>query len=145
MFIAVDPGEMCGLAACYDTGQLAFSMEAPPYETVSWVNAKLMIAPSTTVCVERYVISQATIKMTRQYAALETIGALRFVSRKYGVPLELQSRGDRLKTTDEWLKHLGWWMQTKDGHANDAARHLWIMFMRHNPNHDLVKQLLDTI
>lgn len=145
MFIAVDPGEMCGLAACHSDGSLAFAMESPPFETVSWVHAKPLIAPNCHLIVERYVITMQTAKMTRQYDALETIGALRFVARQRSMTFEMQSRSDRTKVLDSWLKHLGWWMRTKDGHANDAARHLWLAFARHNPQHDLVKQLLDTI
>jgi hypothetical protein len=145
MIIAVDPGEMCGLIAIYSDGTLAFSMEAPPYETVSWVDAKPMIAPDCRLVAERYVITQATVKMTRQTAALETIGALRYVASRHRIPFSLQNRGDRHKVTNDQLRQLGWFMPTKDGHANDAARHAWLAFMGYYPNHDLVKQMLDTI
>jgi hypothetical protein len=136
---------MCGLAAIYSDGTLAFAMEAPPFETVSWVDAKPMIAHDCRIVVERYVITQASVKMTRQTAALETIGALKYVSTKHHLSFELQNRGDRLSVTSEHLKRLGWHTSTRGGHANDAARHAWLAFMRHYPNHDLVKQLLDTI
>jgi hypothetical protein len=144
MYIAVDPGKMCGLAACFDDGSYAFSMDAPPYETVNWVVEKIA-TNFAKIIVERYMITPATIKMTREYDALETIGALRYVARRKGIKIELQSRGDRLRVTNAQLKRLGWYTQTSGGHANDAARHLWLGFMRSNPDHDLVKQMLDTI
>lgn len=79
---------------------------------------------SDVVC-ESFTIAAHTAKKTRQYWSLESIGAIRWACMKAGVSFTLQSPADAKGfATDAKLKALGWYTPTKDGHANDAARHL---------------------
>ena len=145
MFFVVDPGEACGFMAFYPSGQVAQHLEADPYTTVEAMNEWLLRYPKTICVAERYVITMQTMKMTRQYAALETIGAMKYVAKKHGAPMLLQDRSGKSKVTREILVRLDWWKPTKDGHANDAARHAWMAFLRHAPESIVVTQGLGTV
>ncbi len=137
--IAVDPGKMCGLIAVNTRGEVIQHSELTPFETVDVVQSMLWGSP-VRVVTERFVITPQTHKHTRQYDAIETIGALRYVCMKMGKPFELQSRDAKTRVKDETLKMLGWFMRTPNGHANDAAKHCFVAFMKHDPQGDVVRR-----
>lgn len=141
MIIAVDPGKMCGLIVVNEVdGRTVLHAELSPYETVETVWSMLHGTQPLTVVSERFVITPQTHKHTRQYDAIETIGALRYVCRRTDTDFELQSREVKDRVKNETLKLLGWWKPTLDGHANDAAKHAFAAFMRLNPSSEVVRR-----
>ena len=143
IYFVVDPGEVCGYIVFDAIGTVHEFGETDPYSCVS--AGERFAVGGTTFVVERYVITPQTAKMTRQYAALETIGALRYVATKTGSRFILQSRSQKNRISNDALKRAGLWMPTKGGHANDAARHGIITFIRELPNSPIVKLALGTI
>jgi hypothetical protein len=76
------------------------------------------------VC-EDYIITQRTIKLSRQNMSLESIGVLRWLCSAWMIRFVLQTPSEgKGFGTDEKLKRLGWYRPTPGGHANDATRHL---------------------
>jgi hypothetical protein len=144
MIIAIDPGAMCGAFYFEPRTGEKHSFEVSPFTLLSGFDT-LTPAPDVHLVTERYNITAATIKMSRQYDALETNGALRYFARKHGWKFTPQNRADRSRVSDEVLKHIGWFNPTKDGHANDAARHCFVALAREYPNHSLVLKSLDMV
>jgi hypothetical protein len=142
--IAVDPGKMCGLIVANERGEIIQHAELTPFETVSAVSSMTYGTP-VRVVTERFVITPQTHKHTRQYDAIETIGALRYVCMRQDVPFEIQSRDAKNRVGDQTLRILGWFMRTPDGHANDAAKHCFAAFMRHHPQGDVVQRGLGSL
>ena len=69
---------------------------------------------------------------TWQPEALETIGALRYICQREGIPFELQAPADAKRfSTNDKLQLLSWRNPTPGGHADDAARHLLLAAVRH--------------
>ena len=84
------------------------------------------------VVVEEFRITASTGHKTRggSMAAIEIIGALRWICHARGIPLVLQTPADAKRfMTDEKLRRLGWYRSGKD-HARDAARHLALYLLR---------------
>lgn len=131
---AVDPGKVTGLS------YLAVSQEAittPQAHEMPVAQFFLHFAetfyrvddsPSLDLIVvtEKFQISERTIKTALSLDALDVNGWLK------GEQLYLRNRPFYEQTaaqakkfsTDQKLKALGWFERTKDGHANDANRHL---------------------
>lgn len=127
---AVDPGEWCGVAYWVDG---AFgSEETSPYNAVEIVERHMRLIPNLLVVCERYDTASKR-PMTQQLEALYTIGALRHVTTRRNATFRLQNRADAKKVTDATLRKLGWYRRTKDGHANDAARHICQALLVHDP------------
>lgn len=95
------------------------------------------------VACERYV--QQSTRITPQYAALETIGVVRWLCAMYAAELTLQSRSQKALVSSFMLKNIGWWTSGTKGHVNDAARHALIWLATRRPNHPLVQRTIGTI
>jgi hypothetical protein len=146
ILIAVDPGEVCGYVAIdTETGSIAYSDEASSYFVVNFVHNTLMRTTDVILVVERYTITANSGKLSRQYTALETIGALRYVATLHGIELELQSRSQKSVATNEALIRIGWYKPTRGGHVNDAARHALVAMIRHYPKSEVVKTALGRV
>ena len=139
--IDVDPGNVCGIAILepdftFNSNELSPMMTTRVVERVINERTRCLIA-----C-ERYDINGKKV-LTQQLEALYTIGALRHIAAQYDVTFLLQNRSDAKKVTDYTLKNFGWYKKTKDGHANDAARHVCQTLLTHYPARYL--ELLDRI
>lgn len=122
--LAVDPGLTTGWAALYPDGEFRSGETKGPYEFLFDVQRLIQGPFPWEMVVERYVITPETVKKSRQYEPIEIIGALKFFSRHYEVPLALQTPADaKAFSTDKKLKAMRWFRPAL-GHANDAARHL---------------------
>jgi len=125
---------MCGLAVI--ANERFVSNEYVPHDAL-----KLLVEFLETlnwhwhVVAERWDnIGRSTRPMTTQLAAIETNGAARWISSQYDATFGLQPRGEAKKVmTDATLRRLGWYKKTKDGHANDAARHIGFALLQHFP------------
>lgn len=122
--IAVDPGMETGVA-WHLSGVGVGSFELPCWDAVDWVAdvVDTQRCPVDVAC-EAYNIGKGTLKKSRQYWSLESIGALRWICKRRGVTFALQQPSDKDFGTDAKLKALGWYAPSRDGHQNDAARHL---------------------
>ena len=121
--IAVDPGQMCGVATYYD-GQFDSIQcdheEALNELVVPWLDA----FPDTRCAVERYTIGQRTVKMSRQPTALHVIGVIQRECKLRSIPFVLRPPSDAKKLGNKQLqRRLGLWSGASD-HANDATAHL---------------------
>lgn len=136
MIIAVDPGKRTGLASLRleDAGRPGFfeSWELDCWEAVDWIDRRLHKV--TELVCEDYIITMQTLKKTRgENWSLESIGALRYLTRRADVPFTLQQPGDAKRfATDTKLDRMGWHRPTAGGHADDAARHLLLYMVRTN-------------
>lgn len=83
------------------------------------------------IVVESFVITQATLKKSRQMEPIEFIGVARYLTQTYTKrELVLQSPSEaKAFSTDEKLKHIGWW-NAGNVHANDASRHLLLYLLK---------------
>jgi hypothetical protein len=133
--IALDPGETTGWAYVEDDrvkiGQL------PWQDAASWVHDYVAAAVNrhktheVTLVSEAFVVTQATVKKSRDTSSLELIGVCRYLATRYlAKPLVLQSASDAKSfVDDDKLKRLGWYVKGED-HARDAARHLALYLVR---------------
>lgn len=120
--IGVDPGGTTGLAA-WAPGMKLHLLELAPDDSVDWLSEVAQGTLKKHFVVERYTITAATAKMSQQHDALEIIGALKFLVRKYGHTLTMQTPAEaKAFSTDEKLKNIGWYQAGKP-HARDASRH----------------------
>jgi hypothetical protein len=78
-----------------------------------------------TIACENFVISQRTIKTAQDHNALRLIGWLDLFCDKHNIDFKLRTAASAKSfATDDKLKILDWYTSTKDGHANDASRHM---------------------
>lgn len=128
IIVAVDPGEMSGVAQL-DTETMQFASFELDFDDTCRHLALLghHYGKNLRVVAEAFFITPETHKKTFQPWSLELIGFCRYVSRAYtGNELVTQAKSNvRAKLgSDRRLKHMGWYRPTPDGHANDAAGHL---------------------
>ena len=87
-----------------------------------------------TVRSERYTIPTGRSVVTAQLDAIMCNGALDWLLTQREVSFRLHPRAEPKKiANDAVLKKLGWFRQTKDGHANDAARHVGFHLLESHP------------
>lgn len=120
--IAIDPGKVAGIAVVSAAGGFV-SFELPAKKALTFVYEFMGVLGETELVSERYTVTQRT--MTPQTDALEMNGALRFIAQLRGEQFVLQGRSEVKKAiSDSVLRDIDWFVRTKDGHANDAARQL---------------------
>ena len=125
--IAVDPGKTCGVAFF---GWSFSSGEHSAQNALALVHYVLAGSGAELVVCESFVPRPGI--RTWQPEALETIGALRYICQREGIPFELQAPADAKRfSTNDKLQLLGWRNPTPGGHADDAARHLLLAAVRH--------------
>lgn len=127
IIITVDPGLWSGMAF-WDTKLMEkpSAIEVPYPETGArldkWLyssNARL----DRSVACERYVMTPGV--KSAQPEALMGMGAVEHVCNEHRIPVIWQMPRDAKKRCpDSLLRKLGWYVKTKDGHANDAQRHI---------------------
>lgn len=146
--IAVDPGKMCGVFV-YDTLTNAWTTcEDIAYSAVVFIEAHISATDDTHVVAERFTFQA---KLTHQYDAIETIGALRFICRRLDfigprrVTFTLQGRAQRMRVSYDDLRHIGWYRASPGGHVMEATRHAVIALARACPDHGLVRALAGKI
>jgi hypothetical protein len=131
MIIAADPGKGTGLGyfdlltGDHWAGEYEYAEVAPKVQTLIRYGARRH-ATVKVVC-EKYVMTPGT--KSAQPDALMHMGAIEWICRQENVPLVWQFPGPaKTAVPDAVLRKLGWYRKTKDGHANDALRHvlLWV-------------------
>jgi len=129
--LAIDPGKTAGVA-WYDSAHQSFrSWEREDRVAVVQYVEHLASEFAIDLVVCESFVPRPGVR-TWQPDALETIGALRYVCSRAGVPFDTQSPADAKRfSTNEKLTALGWRNPTPGGHADDAARHLLLAAVRH--------------
>lgn len=127
MIIALDPGKVTGLAVWSPKDPLAIATrEVSPLDAIEYVDAAhARNQGAIEVVAEKFTISERTIKTALSLDALDVNGWLTMESQRKLFPLHMQLPSQaKAFATDDKLRVLGWYTKTKDGHANDAARHM---------------------
>lgn len=128
MYIAIDPGKVTGWARWVD-GEFS-SGQAELYDVLDWLHATFDRGLRPKLACEDFIITGATAKKSRQTEPLDGIGAIKWFAHHYAVPLTMQAPSSAKSfATDDKLRNLGWYLATKGGHANDAARHLMLILL----------------
>lgn len=125
--LAVDPGYGTGWAT-YDTLTGEFeSGEVWTFAEACVQIEYLMSDPALLeVIVEDYIITERTTKLTQQKEPLTLQGMVHHeaLKRDFGFTLQMPLDPKKPKAR-RILKALGWFVKTKDDHANAAAYHLY--------------------
>jgi hypothetical protein len=138
VLVAVDPGVVTGLATWDSDGEVCTSWQEPTWYAVDRVWAMLESRAAEVVICEAYTVTAATLRKTRQYDALESIGALRWMSNRHGVEFVLQTPADAKRFVESpggrygKLRRAGWYNPTPGNHAADAAAHLMLYLARND-------------
>lgn len=121
--VAVDPGGTTGIAVWSPIMGLSMREVKGADHAVDWLADMARQLAGAHFVVEKYIITPATAKLSQQHDPLEIIGALKFLTRKYGHKLVLQSPSEaKAFSTNDKLKRVGWYQPGQD-HARDASRH----------------------
>ena len=101
----------------------------------AWVKAD-----DTHILIEKYLITQETVKKGEAPWSLELIGVVKHYCYFAKKELAIQTPDERKFATSEILQSVGFWHVGGEGHANDAFRHalVWIV----NRNQRLARLLL---
>lgn len=126
----VDPGKNTGVCIIERRPSFVRMLEwtlwsGPPFEAVQYVEDWLRSTANAAVVCERFTFT--SVKHTRQYDALEIIGALRYVANKYAT-FELQSRSERFRIPLDVAKRFA---QPTDDDQESALRHAVVAAVRH--------------
>lgn len=138
IYIAVDPGNYSGMAL-YDPEYVDKpDVVEVPYEDTGrilsqWLTVVRSAELKAHVACEVYTIAQHKV-MTAQPDAIKGMGVVEYLCQLKGVPLTWQTPTDAKQLVpDAELRRLGWYIKTKDGHANDAQRHILRLIATHDP------------
>jgi len=128
IILALDVGKVTG-ASLWVTNypERVITTEIPTRYKVRDVVEDLVLLNDNkvTIACENFVISQRTIKTAQDHNALRLIGWLDLFCEKHDVEFHLRTASSAKSfATDEKLKILDWYTPSKDGHANDASRHM---------------------
>lgn len=139
IFVGVDPGKVTGIAVwwspvVFDTSGKPSSLdtaEVVASAVPATIRRMLDGRRPTLLAVERYVQTQ---RKTHQPEAQQVIGAVRSLADEYVVRCVYQNPGPAKKIgTTRRLKQLGFYVATKDNHANSATAHLLLLMATHYP------------
>jgi len=138
----VDPGEITGLFFL-DLGTGVFASQELGFREAGRTLRQTMsiYGYDLDVVCERFVITPETHKKTQEgHWSMEVTGLARFFSWEFCgqdlfgyMPQKERKTPHGYKTfaTMARLKALGWWVPTKDGHGNDAARQVLVYLVEH--------------
>lgn len=125
IIIGIDPGLVTGMAR-YDTHStrppLALEVEYAGVgdKLEEWLYSVIPEPPAAVAC-EKYVMLPGP--KSAQPEALMLMGVVDYMCKKYDMPLSWHLPKDTKKRApNDLLRRLGWYQQTKDGHANDGQR-----------------------
>lgn len=139
ILIGVDPGKITGIAVWWSPAKWWSEEGKKPLDTAE-VEASTVPAVlrrmldgerPTLMAVERYVQTQ---RKTHQPEAQQVIGAVRSLADQlvvrcvYQNPAPAKKMGSTAK-----LKKLGFYVPTKDNHANSATAHMLLLMATHYP------------
>lgn len=134
--LAVDPGNMTGWAYAALHGPwsagIVTSDQTPANEFCDWVADSIVpLGLDGIWFVESFTVTAQTARLSQQPVPMEVIGVLKFLARRSGVRLELQTPAAAKRfVSDAQLRKIGLWQPGRD-HARDALRHLVLGIVTH--------------
>lgn len=150
MIMGVDPGGTTGITIIevswddsrYDPSpnthimntQIEASWGTGP-ESVGWKIRDLIETYNPDlIALEKFIITQQTVRFTRQPDALWIIGGVRFVADTFLIPVHMQPASLAKTTWDATrLNDTGWAKVVKQKHARDALRHALTSCVTYKP------------
>jgi hypothetical protein len=122
LVFAFDPGKLTGVAV-WNTETNEFWADQLTveqlYEYVDSVCAEIGFAQ-----IEKFTITQATIRKARESDPLDVIGYLKYAAWRCGFELGWSKPADVMASFPDGALRKGGMFTRGKGHANDAARHL---------------------
>jgi hypothetical protein len=86
------------------------------------------------IAIEKFIITQNTVRFTRQPDAMWIIGGTRFLADTLSIPVHMQSASLAKTTWDATrLKDTGWAKVVKKTHARDGLRHALTSLVTYKP------------
>src|ERR1035441_10038009 len=132
LIVAFDPGNTTGLAIVNtDLMDVIKTHEMQWEELCRFLDSMQDYDMPDVFVYERFTITEGTAKLSPQTGPMDVIGALKYVANRQLIEIVAETPHDA-KTfgTDVRLKEYGWYTKGK-GHANDAARHLFLYCVKH--------------
>lgn len=140
LIMGIDPGGTTGITVIEvpwddtryepspDTHVMSTQIEASwgtGPESVGWKIRDLIEALNPDlIALEKFIITQNTVRFTRQPDALWIIGGVRFIADTFMIPVHMQPASLAKTTWDATrLKETGWAKVVKQTHARDGLRH----------------------
>ena len=136
--LAIDPGKLTGVAVIDITDvekpTVDFTAEMTVDQFSDYIELYLFENKDTVrVVIERFIITVATAKKSPQPYSMELIGVVKFLCRKYEIPIWLQNPDERKFADNTKLKKVNFWHVAGEGHALDALRHALVWIKDHYP------------
>lgn len=131
--LAIDPGPTPGAAYWRSGGEFACCIYSAPFDCVNGAQYHYIEpqAVSAVVCESFVITGRGGGRTSDSNVTIETIGVLRYLCRKSGVPFVEQSPADAKSfSTNDKLTRLGWKTPARPDHARSAARHLLLYLVR---------------
>lgn len=129
--IWVDPGHVHGFAHfSIKEYRMLEMMEMNTYYLCQQIRPMLWDPTTWVVGCEKFILNTNTIKKKNAaYEAIEGMGLVRFlatIERRAAIFNDIQTSSVvKAFCPDSVLKRCGWYKSSKDGHMNDAARHIY--------------------
>lgn len=139
ILVGVDPGKVTGIAvwwspAVFDTSGKPTPLDTAEVEASAVRSVLLRMLDGerpTLMAVERYIQGQ---KKTHQPEANEVIGTVKSLAEELLVRCVYQNPAPAKKIgTTARLKRLGFYVATKDNHANSATAHMLLLMATSHP------------
>lgn len=130
--LAVDPGLVTGMAF-WDTDKVKPETREVHYPWFG-VQFRSLVNYADTVACEKYIMTSGV--KTAQPEALMLMGVVEDQTRYYlnESVFWFTAKQTKKSVTDATLRKLGWYIKTKDGHANDAQRVLLTYLLFNHPD-----------
>lgn len=131
IYVGADPGDCTGLSILmgedYFTYELLWKDALAKLEEHCTPGLYTTEPGKVVIFCEGYKIKDVN---NTHYDAIYFIGGLTYLCLKNDWELHIQHESQRRSITPSMMEKLGWWMPSKDGHRNDAGRHLLLGMMR---------------
>lgn len=130
--LVIDPGKVSGVAFLNPGAVMPVNYELSVFDTI---NFYIHIGQGNNpVVLESFQISERTIKTALSLDALDIIGYIKMdrLHRGFAPPVMQTVSSAKTFADDAKLKAAGWFNPSKDGHMNDANRHLMVYLARHH-------------
>lgn len=118
--IAFDPGKITGVA--WIEGENFNSEQYNVEELYEWVDAQCESIGFAQI--EKFTISQATVRKARETEPLDIIGYLKYAAWRCGFEIGWSKPADVMSSFPDAALKKAEMFHAGKGHANDAARHL---------------------
>jgi hypothetical protein len=128
-YLAIDPGSKHVGWAVFREGEVIHSGTDTPDQFIGWFEPVIGYAPFGVVVVESFQLKSDSTDSAARFT-VELIGVIRYLCKRYGVPLVEQSPSIKRPTFGR-MQLQGIECQGKTRHARDAEVHAYAYWSRH--------------